>query len=103
MSSPTKDKLFFLNEVENAINSLKVTAQFSITVDSFKWKWITIALHHSLYSFCIACQAQGNPDNVFPSGDDDNDYYVKKEMMSNSENQSKYLLIMALHIELNGK
>lgn len=67
----------FIDEVENAIDSLRSAAQILTTSEKFKWKWITISLHHALYSFCVSCQSQGNFENVLSSGRDDEDYFVK--------------------------
>jgi len=61
---------------------LKTASQIIMTSEEFKWKWITIALHHSLYSFCISCQSQGNYDNVLSSGHDDINSYAQ---MGNDE------------------
>ena len=79
-----KNELLLMNELENAIDSLKIATQEILTSEQFRWKWITIALHHSLYSFCVACQSQGNPDNVISIGEDDKYEYV---MMGN---ETKY-------------
>lgn len=62
---------FYLDEVENAIDSLETAVTFLSRTDNLKWKWIAFAMHHSLYSFSIACLVNGNYENVLSSGKDD--------------------------------
>ncbi|HOV99701.1 MAG TPA: hypothetical protein PK595_09065 [Bacteroidota bacterium] len=70
------EQSFYLTEVENAIDSLETAVAFLFRDDNLKWKWIGIALHHSLYSFCIACLVNGNYENVLSVGrDDDNNLF----------------------------
>jgi hypothetical protein len=45
--------ILWIDEVENPIDSLETALQFLQREDNLKWKWIAIALHHSLYSFYI--------------------------------------------------
>ncbi|HXG06070.1 MAG TPA: hypothetical protein VNI77_01950 [Nitrososphaera sp.] len=67
---------FYLNEVENAIDSLETAVTFLQRNDNLKWKWVAFALHHSLYSFCIACLVNGNYENVLSGGkNDDQDHF----------------------------
>lgn len=73
-----QDEVLFINELENAVDSLKLASQTILASDKYKWKWITLSVHHSFYSFCIACQSQGNFDNVLSEGEDDKDYYILK-------------------------
>ena len=44
----------YVSTVGNAVDSLETSAQFAGRSDPLKWKWVAIAAHHSLYSFCIA-------------------------------------------------
>lgn len=53
-----------INTVLNAVDSLETSARFLSRTDEFKWKWLAIALHHSLYMFSVAALHNGNPDNV---------------------------------------
>jgi hypothetical protein len=69
---------FIIDEVENAIDSLDTIITFLERKDNLKWKWIAIALHHSLYSFCIACLTNSNYDNVLTHGyNEDNQRFVR--------------------------
>jgi hypothetical protein len=62
-----------IDEVENAIDSLETAIQFLQREDSLKWKWIAIALHHSLYSFCIAALVCRDYTNVLEKGKNEDD------------------------------
>ncbi len=73
-----KSEIFFLNEVENAIDSLHTCFESIKSENRFKWKWISISLHHSLYSFCIASLTQGNFDNVLSNTFDENNMFAIK-------------------------
>ena len=73
------DDYVTINTVDNALYSLETAAQFLARSDNFKWKWAAIALHHSLYSFCLACLVNGNPDNVLSSGKDDENHFCSKD------------------------
>jgi hypothetical protein len=66
--------VFYLNQSENAIDSLETAASFLARSDNLKWKWVAIALHHSLYSFCISCLENGNYDNVVSKGRNEDDH-----------------------------
>lgn len=64
---------------ENAIDSLETALTFFGREDNLKWKWISIAIQHSLYHFCIANLEGSNYRQVISSGfDDDKDSYFKK-------------------------
>lgn len=52
----------------NAIDSVITAASLLRRNDSFKWKWIAIAVHHALYSFSIAALESGNYEHVLSSG-----------------------------------
>lgn len=69
---------FYLDEVENAVDSLETAVAFLARSDNLKWKWIAFAMHHSLYSFSIACLVNGNYDNVLSNdkNDDNNQYCI---------------------------
>lgn len=66
-----------IDEKENAIDSLETTVSFLNRDDNLKWKWVVIALHHSLYSFCISALEHGNYEQVLTKGyDDDENFFV---------------------------
>jgi hypothetical protein len=69
--------ILWIDEVENPIDSLETAVQFLHRQDSLKWKWIAIALHHSLYSFCIAALVCRGYTNVLekPKNEDDGRFY----------------------------
>ena len=69
---------FYLSQSENAIDSLETAVSFFDRTDNLKWKWIAIALHHSLYSFSIACLENGNYDNVISRGRNEDDHIYSK-------------------------
>lgn len=60
-----------LDTNENAIDSLETAATFLARDDNLKWKWFALALHHSLYSFCIAALENGNYENVLEHRNND--------------------------------
>lgn len=75
-----EDKYLSLNEIDNAINSLIVAKEYIEKEVIFKWKWVTIALHHSLYSFCISALVHGNYDNVLSfSKNEDSDGWLTRD------------------------
>lgn len=68
-----------LDEKENAIDSLETALQFLDRNDNLKWKWFAFAIHHSIYSFCVAALENGNYENVLMRDwEDDNNLYVQK-------------------------
>ncbi len=72
------EKCFYINEVENAVDSLETAATFLDRPDNLKWKWIAIAIHHSLYSFCIASLTGSNYENVLScGGKEDEEHFCK--------------------------
>lgn len=74
----TDKDILWINEVENATDSLETAVQFLHRQDNLKWKWIAIALHHSLYSFCIAALVCENYTNVLQKGkNEDNGRFCK--------------------------
>ena len=67
-----------VDEKENAIDSLETALSFLDRDDNLKWKWFVLALHHSLYSFCISALEHGNYEQVLSSSrDDDKNFYVR--------------------------
>jgi len=63
-----------IDEKENAIDPLETALSFLSREDNLKWKWFTLALHHSLYSFCISALVHGNYEQVLSKGyNDDKD------------------------------
>jgi hypothetical protein len=97
----TDPKYFHINVLENAIDSLETAAAFLNREDNLKWKWIAFAVHHALYSFCIACLVNGNYENVLSNGrgDDENlycksgaDNKLKKAVKIQHEGTSGYYL-----------
>ena len=68
--TPDKDS-FTVDEVLNAVDSLETASSFLDRADTFKWKWITIALDHALYGFCVSAVAIGDPFNVLSDTNDD--------------------------------
>ncbi|MGA2668613.1 MAG: hypothetical protein ABSF32_06805 [Ignavibacteria bacterium] len=73
-----KDYLY-LDTLENAIDSLEMVNSCLSLEHYNKWKWIIIAMHHSLYSFCIA-NLQGTSPNEVTSKmfDEDDNVYAKR-------------------------
>ena len=68
----------YLDEKENAIDSLETALGFFTREDNLKWKWIAMSLHHSLYSFAISSLEHGNYKEVVSKGyNDDNNVYVQ--------------------------
>ncbi|GAB4286654.1 MAG: hypothetical protein Kow0098_02140 [Ignavibacteriaceae bacterium] len=67
-----------IDEKENAIDSLETALSFLDRKDNLKWKWFVLALHHSLYSFCVSSLEHGNYEQVLSKRyDDDENMYVK--------------------------
>lgn len=69
---------FHLSVSENAVDSLETAVSFLSRPDNLKWKWIAIALHHSLYSFSIACLENGNYRNAVSRGGNEDDHVYAK-------------------------
>lgn len=64
----TKEQILTLDQLTNAIDSFETAYSLFDRTDSFKWKWVAFAMHHSLYSFCITSLTMGNPGFVMSSG-----------------------------------
>ena len=77
---------FFVDVIENAIDSLETACSFLNRIDNLKWKWVAIALHHALYNYCIANLVNGNPENVISQGRDED---KKRFFRSNEESPWK--------------
>lgn len=56
----SKGKLAYFDHTENAIDSLETACFLLNKKSNTKWKWISISIHHSLYSFCISYLHKGN-------------------------------------------
>lgn len=57
----------YLDQNENAIESLENVVLSLSRKDNMKWKWVIGSLIHSLYSFCIANLTGSNYENVLTS------------------------------------
>ena len=58
-------EIFEVSILGSAIDSLeKVLLFLNQREDPFRWKWIAIAVDHTLYEFGLICLAQPNPDWV---------------------------------------
>jgi len=69
----------YVDETENAIDSLETVIDFLKREDNLKWKWVVSALHHSLYCFCISALEKGNYEIVLNRGHKEDDrIYVRK-------------------------
>ena len=71
----------YIDEIENAIDSLKTILYMLDRNDKLKWKWIILCLHHSIYHLCIANLKGTNYTQVLKnkeSGDDDNLYFKRR-------------------------
>lgn len=63
---------------ENAIDSLCTAVEFARRQDDYKWKWIALAAHHALYSFCIAAIHSSDPARTREGGTRDRNWYWKR-------------------------
>lgn len=54
----------YFDHTENALDSLETACFLLGRKGNTKWKWISISIHHSLYSFCISYLDKGNYENV---------------------------------------
>ena len=79
MNNPSNDEWLSIDKVTNALDSLETAAYLIDRKETAKWKWIGIAIHHSLYSFCVSALELGNPDHVLIHGqEEDKNYFIKK-------------------------
>lgn len=60
----SKGELAYFDHTENAIDSLETAVFLLNRKSNTKWKWISISIHHSLYSFCISYLHKGNYERV---------------------------------------
>ena len=60
----SKGDLAYFDHTENAIDSLETACYLLNRKSNTKWKWISISIHHSLYSFCISYLHKGNYERV---------------------------------------
>lgn len=60
----SKGELAYFDHTENAIDSLETACFLLNRKSNTKWKWISISIHHSLYSFCISYLHKGNYERV---------------------------------------
>ena len=77
MSGTGIDGVLRVDTAANALDSLETAAGFVGRADDYRWKWIAIAIHHALYSFCIAALHNSSPDEVLDSRGGDDDRYVE--------------------------
>jgi len=54
----------YFDHTENALDSLETALVLLNRKSNSKWKWITICIHHSLYSFFISYLYKGNYEKV---------------------------------------
>jgi len=69
---------FYVNVVENAIDSLETALQFFQRADTLKWKWIAISLHHALYTFAVVALQGSSYDWVLTTSQDEDDHHYYK-------------------------
>jgi hypothetical protein len=48
-----EEEHFHIDEIENLIDNLEMTAYFVLSPHAYKWKWAVIALHQALYGTLI--------------------------------------------------
>lgn len=60
----SKGELAYFDHTENAIDSLETACFLLNREGNTKWKWISISIHHALYSFCISYLHKGNYERV---------------------------------------
>ncbi|MCK9426910.1 MAG: hypothetical protein M0Q21_12805 [Ignavibacteriaceae bacterium] len=60
----SKGDFAYFDHTENAIDSLETACFLLNRTGNTKWKWISITIHHSLYSFCVSYLHKGNYERV---------------------------------------
>lgn len=70
--------LFWVTEIENTVDSIETAVAFLGRPDKYRWKWISFALHHTLYSLCIASLVHGNYKVVLKSQGNDDKHYFRR-------------------------
>jgi hypothetical protein len=80
----------YINEVENAIDSLETTVHFLDRPDTMKWKWVAISLHHSLYTFSIlALISFSSYEYVVSHSYDEDEHHYYKQNEDDKWNKSR--------------
>lgn len=74
----TDSHSFTVDEVLNALDSLETASSFLSRQDSYKWKWIAIALDHALYGFCVSAVSMHDPFNVLKNKTSDNGHMFER-------------------------
>lgn len=82
MKERSINNVLCISEVENAIDSLAKALLFSSLDNSFKWKWIALALHDALYLISLSCLADGI-DSVLQSKRGDEDHWFSRSGRDN--------------------
>jgi hypothetical protein len=77
-SNRETSNLFWVNEIENTVDSIETAVAFFDRRDEYRWKWISFALHHALYSLCIATLVHGNYEVVLKSQGKDDKHYFRR-------------------------
>jgi len=70
--------LFWVTEIESTVDSFETAVICLDRPDEYKWKWISFALHHALYSLCVANIVQGNYEVVLKSQGNDSKHYFRR-------------------------
>ena len=70
--------LFWVTEIENTVDSIETAVVFLDRRDEYRWKWISFALHHALYSLCVASLVHGNYEVVLKSQGNDAMHYFRR-------------------------
>jgi len=81
MAKTRMNRFFELDEITNAIDYLQSALFFFEREDNLKWKWISISLYQSLYSFCIANLKGSNYQDVLTNlkeGEEDLNRFHKR-------------------------
>lgn len=65
--------IIYLDEIKNAIDSLEVASILIHRNNNLKWKYVTMAISHSLYSFCICSLHNGSNISLIGKYKDNND------------------------------
>jgi len=102
-------KFLYIDEIQNAIDSLNTVLFMLNKDDKLKWKWIVLCLQHSLYHFCIANLKGTNYTQVLTTKgrtDDDNHYFKRgneKWKKSQKIDQGKSGAYLIKWIEIDGE
>ena len=95
--------ILYIDELKNAIDSLEVASILMERENNLKWKYVTMAISHSLYSFCICSLRNGSNISLIGKNKDNNDSghkftrdginFKKSEKKEISKNNSVYRII----------